>query len=224
MIWTPSFFKCNINMRMDELQKLWKLYNQREFKKLIKKGKAVSAHKKGQDIELFRILGTAHDQQALLEKDKTKKLKLQKKAIYYFKQILRSDLYRASAYRGLGLVALHQNRLKNSLDFYKKAYSLDKRDISNFISLGNVYRAIGQYSRAFEWYKKCLVSKEENIKLIALVNIAVMLGFQKKTLLAKKYALKALKITHKHPQDKWMENFKEKLESITLKRDGNGKF
>lgn len=117
---------------------------------------------------------------------------------------------------GLGLVYLHQNNLKKSLVCYQKAFLLDKTDISVFVSLGNIYRAMKKYPQALKWYKKSLNTDIEDIKLTSLINIATMFQSAKKDKTAKKYALRALKIINNRekPLDAWIVSFKEKIEKI----------
>lgn len=196
-------------------KKLWLLYRNMEFKKVIKIGEAALRRMQNHDMETVKVLGIVYDQLALQIKNKEQRLRFQEKAVKYFIQILNINQKSVDAYRGLGLVFLHQNKFKESLRYYKKAYFLNKKDISNFISIANVYRAMGKYELALKWYKKCLLSKQTNEKIIALLNISLMFADQignKK--MAKKYAMQTLKLIQKHKQDRWADSFVDKLGRI----------
>lgn len=196
-------------------KKLWLLYRNMEFKKVIKIGEAALRRAQNHNIETIKVLGIAYDQLALQIKNKEQRLRFQEKAVKYFMQILNINQKSVDAYRGLGLVSLHQNKFKESLRYYKKAYFVNKKDMSNFISIANVYRAIGKYGLALRWYKKCLSSKQTNEKIIALLNVSLMFADQignKK--IAKKYAMQTLKLIQKHRQDRWADSFVDKLEYI----------
>lgn len=204
-----------MNNLQSKITKLWELYRDKKFKKLISIGEGILALKNDKNAEFFKIMGLTHDQLALSVKDVKQKKDLQKKGIYYFKEILTNNPKSIDAYKGLGLVALHQDKLKESLSHYKKAYLLDKNNLSVYISLANVYRAMGKYSLALNWYQKSLKSKMLSDKIVALTNIAIMMADQKRDIIsAKKYAKQALRLISKNKKEGWMSDFERKLKSI----------
>jgi len=166
-----------------------------QFEKLIITGERIlKLHPHSQP--LLNILGLAYDQYAINIPIPTKKSRgYQKKAVLYFKKLLKINPESPQGIRGLGLVALHQGKLINALTYYKKAYALNKKDISNFSSLGNVYRRMGNHAQALKWYKKCLPMKK--LRGHTYINISGLYYDQNKHDLAKRYAYLALKHLHK---------------------------
>ncbi len=161
----------------------------RNFKKLIETGESLLTQHSS-DEKLLYLVGIAYDQFALqIGNDKEKK-KFQICAMRYFRKMLAMDGHSAQANRGLGLVALHQNKFRQALEYYKKAYAINPKDTSNFTSLGNTYRQMRKYSLALMWYKKCFSHKE--LRALAYVNLAGLYQDIKKDTIAKQYAKKAI--------------------------------
>jgi len=181
-------------MKNLNLKRLYIHYQAMQFEKLIITGeRLLELH--SQDQQLLNILGLAYDQYAINISTPIKKGRYQQKAILYFKKLLKINPKSPQGIRGLGLVALHQDKLISALAYYRKAHALNKKDISNFSSLGNVYRRMGNYSQALKWYKKCLPIKK--LKGHTYINIAGLYYDQNKHDLAKQYAHFALKHLHR---------------------------
>lgn len=197
-------------MRTTNLRKLYAYYQAMKFKKMITTGEyLLKSHQT--DQQLLNILGLAYDQYAINLPASIKKENYQKKAISHFKTLLKINSKSPQAFRGLGLVALHQNKLTRSLTYYKKAYALNKKDVSNFSSLGNVYRRMRNYTEALMWYKKCLSIKA--LRATTYINIASLYEDQNKLISAKHYARLALK--HFKKQDNgYTDMMKKKAQQI----------
>jgi len=165
------------------------------------------------DINIHDALGLGYDQLALQISDSEEKEKIQKKAITHFKKFLSENIKLPKSYRNLGLIYLHQNKLKLSLKYCIKAYKLDKKDIFTPTFLGNVYGAKGEYVNALKWYKKSL--RYEETKSISLLNIANIYAKQHKNKLAQKYARMVLENLPKGKKQKGVDLFlKSKSENI----------
>ena len=195
-----------------EYSKLWDDFRASKFHQVIQKGEKLKKSKNIVGFELLKILGLSYDQFALQISNKKRKLTYQKNARMNFETIVKNYPKSESGYQGLGLVALHQGRLQASLLFYKKALKINPANMGTCISLGNVARARKNYSAALQWYKRCLSHKQT--KLVVLVNIAMMYNEWKKPVLAKKYAMKALKILKNSKEESGFIGFQDKLEKI----------
>jgi len=191
----PLFSKNFQSMKTPNLKKLYTYYQMMKFEKLIGTGEHL-LKRYPENQHLLNILGLAYDQHAVNLSELSKRERYQKKAISYFNTLLKIDPESPKALRGLGLVALHQNKLTSALTYYKKAYALDKKDISNFSSLGNVYRRMRNYTQALFWYKKCLAMKR--LRGMAYFNIASLYKDQNRSALAKQYARLGLKSLEKY--------------------------
>jgi tetratricopeptide (TPR) repeat protein len=123
--------------------------------------------------------------------------------------------YLFEALKGLGLVELHQGNLNKALYFYKKALSLNPKEYSIYIDIGNVYQALKKYKIALKWYKKALIKKE--LKPFVFTNLALLYLKQGKILLAKKYARLVILNTNKKNN---MLGLKQKMKYI-LKINNN---
>ncbi len=191
---------------------LWGYFKNQEFQKIIKEGESLTKYIEEFNPELVRLLGLAYDQQALLIKDKKERSKAQKNAKKYFKLLIKYNENSEDGYRGLGLVLLHQNRLKESMKFYKEAININPKNYSTYLSIGNVYRAEKKYKNACEWYKKSM--KDENNELTALINISLMYKDARNMSFAKRYGRLALDIINDKKNEKWTTYFKKELKKF----------
>lgn len=196
-------------MKNSLLRKLWEYFRRQQYEHVIKSAELFMKEHSKPDAEFFKVLALTYDQSALLSKSKKQRSERQQKAKAYFRAMLRYPSCLSSAYQGLGLVALHQGRLKEALRFYIKAHRIDSKNDSLIISLGNVYKALGKYETAIKWYRKGLADPEG--VLPALINIALMYGKMGKRVLARRYAKKALEIMGKKKQDKGFETLKQMI-------------
>lgn len=195
------------------LEKLYQLYNQGDFENIIKFGEK-SLQIESDNINLLNIIGLAYDQIALNAPNKRKEY--QKQALIYFKKLILLDKNSTQGWKGSGLVYLHQNKLKKSLDCYKRIYALNKKDFSSFISCANVYRAMKKYKLAERWYKKSFKTDINDFKLTSLFNLATMFNDNNQDKLARRYAQQALHIINLKvkPLSGWVKLFQIKMEKI----------
>ncbi|MDP3956451.1 MAG: tetratricopeptide repeat protein [bacterium] len=194
---------------MKDIQDLWGLFNHFRYREAIKKGEQ-KLKTKPHDAEIMRLLGMSYDQLALKNQGEKKRI-FQKQAACYFKKILKENPKSMAAYRGLGLVSLHQNKLDEALSYYQKVRRLNPQDPNTFISVGNVYKAQKKIMFAKKWYAKA--EKRKETKLVALVNETLLCQDLGDLIQAKKYARKALVLIKRHKLP-WMAVFEEKLREL----------
>lgn len=56
---------------------------------------------------------------------------------------------------------LNQNRIKKAIDYFSKCISAYPRSWSSMWGLGKAYQAMGDHSRAFEWFEKTYLLKPD---------------------------------------------------------------
>ena len=202
------------NNKEKEIKKLWNLFNKGKFSEILKKEREIFKKFKNEP-KFLKLFGLVYDQYALSIQDNFKRKKYQEKAKSYFNMLFKEKPYLFEALKGLGLVELHQGNLNKALYFYKKALSLNPKEYSIYIDIGNVYQAFKKYKIALKWHKKALIKKE--LKPFVFTNLALLYLKQGKILLAKKYARLVISNTNKKNN---MLGLKQKMKEV-LKINNN---
>ena len=196
------------NNKEKEIKKLWNLFNKGNFSEILKKEREIFKKFKNEP-KFLKLFGLVYDQYALSIQVNFKRKKYQEKAKSYFNMLFKEKPYLFEALKGLGLVELHQGNLNKALYFYKKALSLNPKEYSIYIDIGNVYQALKKYKTALKWYKKALIKKE--LKPFVFTNLALLYLKQGKILLAKKYARLVILNTNKKNN---MLGLKQKMKEV----------
>lgn len=129
------------------------------------------------DQEIFRIyllLGWFYDQWALKIRNKSLRSQYQDKAKKYFRKSIKNEKTKQEAFRGVGTVLMHQEKISEALKYYKKAHNL-KKDFSTYNDLGNIYRRLNKDKLAISFYKKAFsLSKKKEKSAIPLFNLIII--------------------------------------------------
>jgi tetratricopeptide (TPR) repeat protein len=208
----------------NEYLKLNKFYQNRELNKAINLGKTLLNKNLPPDKmgNVLEILGRSLDQLAISEKNKLKKREIQKKALKYFKQLKKTDNFKA--YRGIGTIYHHQNNFKEAIKLYKKALEINPENTMIYNDLGNAYQRAwmlekdqNNFDKAINFYNQALEkSKNKELKISPLINIALINNKAGKKDKAKKYAEESLKIINEINEPSY-ELFKKQLQGIVDK-------
>jgi tetratricopeptide (TPR) repeat protein len=189
------------------------LLNEQKYKEAssLLKGYLEQFNKKDEGIfRIYLLLGWLYDQWALKIKEKLLRNQYQNEAKKYFRKSIKNGKFKQEAFRGIGTVLMHQEKISQALEYYKKAHSL-KKDFSTYNDLGNIYRRLNKDKLAISFYKKAFfLNKNKEKSAIPLFNLIIVnrkLNNQKE---GKKY-LKILKKLAK----------KSKLAETTLSRLSN---
>ena len=157
-------------------KKISKLLNKQEYKKaeiLLKSYLENSEENKEEIFKTYVLLGWLYDQWALISNNSLKN-RYQKQAKKYFKISIKNKDTKQESIRGFATVLMHQNKLADSLEYYKKAHGI-KKNFNTYNDLGNIYRKLKKNKLSSSFYKKALSkadSKEEySISLYNLVMI-----------------------------------------------------
>lgn len=133
--------------------------------------------------KIFIALGWIHDQIAI-KKKVPNRYQVRIKAENYFNRVTQSKnkLNKFQALRGLATICLHQGKFQKALKIYKQALRI-KKDGSIHNDLGNIYKIIKDYKKAFIFYKKVIEDKESqsdkdimSITLLHLIKITKKLN------------------------------------------------
>lgn len=110
----------------------------------------------------------------------------------HFRKCLQLSPKMASAYRGLGDVAMLQEKFPKAERSYKKSLDIDGDDISTLNSLGLTYVKMGQIEQGINMYLLALKLEPKNVKI--LFNLGYAEEKRKSFLMAGKYYKQALGI------------------------------
>lgn len=87
------------------------------------------------------------------------------------------DPDRAEPYVGIGMIALQQGRLAESINAFKVAKRLDENCGKAFCGLGIAYQQAGRFSDAFDYFLKCLKLDTDNLTaLLGLFQTSCQMG------------------------------------------------
>lgn len=166
-------------------KRISELLNKKEYKKaeiLLSSHLKSSKEDKKEIFEIYVLLGWLYDQWALVSNDSLKG-KYQRQAKKYFKSSVKNKDTKQESIRGLATVLMHQDKLLDSLKYYKKAHNL-RKNFNTYNDLGNIYRKLRKNKLSVSFYEKALSKtgnkEESSISLYNLVMINRDLNNQKK--------------------------------------------
>ena len=208
-----SSFK-NSDISQDKIDDLINLYNQKEFKSVIKYAKDLIKQSPN-SIIIWNLLAVSYTETESLEEavtafEKVKILKPDyfevynnlgfvftkqrkfKKAIESFDKAIFLKPDYAAAYFNKGNALKEQNENQNAIEAYVKALSLQPNLTGCYINMGNILKDQGKLKEALISYEKALSLEPSNV--VILQNIGVVFHLQGNVEESLDYYIKALSI------------------------------